>query len=607
MAKPRVRLKAHTPLVVGQECELTFEVATDDAVRVDGIGVILEGLQGWSIGGGKNKVSASATFPELQVDLMGEGVLGADSTTSFDVRFRLKRGTAPTHEQWPAHASFRARLRIAIPWRIDGRYTFELPVRAAVPAEVARTPVIVRSSDAADERRLELSLASSRLVAGEVVVGSVALYQLDDRRHVDVAFVPQLRLFGRGRIRERRGAPIRARIELPADHGGRAVPFQLRLPAEMTPSFETVTHALAWGLEVSTDTLFTRAIAVWHPIEVVDAAARATSARLTEAPRLADQWIGTLFTAVAARTGWRVEPAEPEDGETLAIVGERAHGHARLGHAYRDDGTFLVARLAHPSLGLGLSVVPGSTLRHLFWRDVEIGLDRWDRAHQVAARDAAQAVPFLRAVAPELEAARELGALVRWDDGALVFEQPVATLREEELMPALARLEHLADVIDRARTAIAPPADVAIELDAWRALATWLDGDLATGDLSLTGTLDGVAVHVALERGDGRPAAVRASVGDPAAASEELAQRSLRMAQPLADVLAATVPEAIVECIARWPADLVDLEVERGVASAAFRVAGPAPIAIDAARVRALVLSLRALVTALGTHGGPYR
>lgn len=609
VAKPRVRILARRPVVVGEPCELTVEVTAEDEARVDFIDVRLEGRQGWAIGGGKNRVSAEASFPELAMRVMGAGTLAAGSTTAFDVRFTAPPGTAPSHEVSPAHARFQVRVHVSLPWRIDARYAFEVPVRLAAPRQVPRTPIIVRSSDSGP--RVEVGLASSTLVAGEVVSGSVALFDLDERRHVDVAFVPLLRLYGRARPRRREGVPIRARVALSADHGGRAIPFRVQLPPDMTPGFETITHALAWQIEVSSDTLLGREVRVAHPLQVVDAAARARSGTLGEAPQVADAWIATLFAAVAVRAGWRFEPGD--ESTAPALVTELAHGEARVTHAYRDGETWLVVQLAHAPLGLGLTVVPGSSLRHLFWRDVEVGIDAWDRAHQVAARAPAQAQPFLAATVPALIEARELGTLVRWDDDALVCERAVTTLREEELMPVIARLEHLGRIVGDAREAIAPPADVAIELPAWRELARWLDGDLATGDLSLTGWLDGAAVEVAIERDEGRPARVRASVSDPAP-SEAMRATTLHMPRPLADALAATVPEAVVECIATWPTSIVDLEVAHAVASASVGLpAAPPPVRpvppvpIDARDVRALVLALRALVTALGPGASPPR
>ena len=204
MAKPAVRVIMTSPLIAGHPGELTIEVTTTEKTKVEYIEVHIEGRQGWQVGSGKSKVEVETKLPELAFRLMGGGELPAAATTPFDVRFPLPRGTAPSHDLAPAHASLVVRVHVSLPWRIDVRSAFELPVRLPPPAHVVRTPVVLRSAHGhagGDEPRLEVSLASTTLVAGEELVGSAALFHLDERRRIDVSLVPLLRLYGRGRVR----------------------------------------------------------------------------------------------------------------------------------------------------------------------------------------------------------------------------------------------------------------------------------------------------------------------------------------------------------------------------------------------------------------------
>jgi hypothetical protein len=645
VSKPTVRLTAGGPIVVGRASTVTIEVVASEATRVEYIALRIEGQQGWSIGHGKSRVRVDANLPEREVRLMDAGELASGSVTAFDVDLRLPRGTAPTHDVSPAHAALRLRVHVSLPWRIDVRSKFEAQVRLAPPERVERSPVVLSSAGrrtGAREPRLEVSLASSHLVAGEMVVGSVALFNLDNRAWVDLALVPVLRLYGRGKPRDRRGVPLRLRHELPADHGGRSIPFSFALPARMTPTFESVTHALSWRLEVSSDSVFGRDVKVAHPVHVVDAAAAEVSLPLQAAPRLADEWVTTLFTMVAAREGWQLEAPPANDGDDAdrppAIVRALAGGaRVRIDYVYRgDEGMGLRARVEHPPLGLGLTVVHGSTLRHLFWRDVEAGVPAWDRAHLVTARFPAQAAPFLAAAVPALVAAEAtLGTMVRWDDHALSFERALPAIRDADVAPTMVALERLAAALVSARATIALPPGVGVELPAWHALASWLDGDLAIGDLTLTGTLAGAPVLVTLEWEDGRAVRVRASVGDGAIADEALRAVALKLPQPLADVLSARIPEAVVDCVARWPTDIVDVEVAGGVATGELALAaddtgagtgtgsdtgtgagsdagtgtgsdaGLGRVPVDAGRVRALVAALRDLLTAVAPPAAP--
>ncbi len=613
MARPTVAIVLREPPIVGRTCTVEFQVTVDKLTPVEFIDARLEGQQGWRIGGGKSAVSHHAALPRLEVRLMEAGELPAATTSTFVLRFDLPAGAAPSHDLAPAFARLRLDLHISIPWRLDGRYTFMLPARLPPPARVERTPAIARSApvtSAADGPRLELSLASSALVVGEVVVGSVALFHTDDRkpREVELMFMPVLTLAGRGRERERVGVGMAARVVVPAGAAGTAVPFRVELPPTTTPSFATRTHQLHWRLVASTDSLFTARLSASCGLTLVDAAAAATATPLAAAPRIADQWIETVFTVVAAATGWRFVPAGDDEDQGPALVGEVAGGEASVRYAYRGtDGTFLVSRLAHAPLGLGLTVTPGSALRHWLWSDVEIDLAAWDRAHHVVARFSAQAAPFLRAVAPAQMATGALGTLARWDDDAMVFERPMGRIAEAELRLMIETLTARADTLDRARAAISPPPEPVVDLAAWRELATSLTGELTPGDLGVDGTLAGLPVRVEVLWHDARAVAIRAWLGDPTISSPAVRACQLHLPRPLADVLTVRASDAVLDCLARWPAELVDLADHDGVAAASLPLTGDGPRAIDPERARALLHALRALVAALDPAGSPYR
>jgi hypothetical protein len=612
MARPTVELVLRELPLIGRTGTVELRVTVDRATPIEFIDVRLEGRQGWSVGGGKSRVSVEIEVPKLEVRLMGAGELPAATTSTFVFAFDLPATAAPSHDLTPAHAELWMRLHISIPWRLDGRYTFHLPARLPPPAKVERTPVIVRSApvtSAPDGPRLELSLASNRLVVGETAVGSLALFHTDDRkpREVTLTFVPLLDLYGRGSPGGREGQGLSTRIAIPAGAAGSAVPFRIELPSTMVPSFETTTHRLRWQLVATTGSLFTAKLEARCGLVLVDAAAAAIAAPLERPPRIGEAWIETLFAVVAADLGWRTVPADHDRDHGPALTGDLADGAAELRYDYRgQDGTFLVTRVAHEPLGLGLTVTPGSALRHLLWTDVEIDLPAWDRAHYVAARFAEQAVPFLRAVVPALMQAAELGTMIRWDDDAMVFERPVVTVGEGELRAMIKRVRAVAAVVASARRDLARPPEPVLDLPAWRDLATWLDASMCPGDLALAGHLDGLPATVDFVWRDHRPVAVRASLGGPDV-SADLHAISLRLAQPLADVLHVRVSDAVLDCVARWPPDLVDLVVEGGVASASLPLAQTDPRAIDVTRVRALVTSLRALIAALGPTTSPYR
>jgi hypothetical protein len=509
-------------------------------------------------------------------------------------------------------------IRASIPWWFDGKYHYEFAVRVPPPAVVERTPFAIRSTPvtaAADKPRIEISLASNRLIAGEIAMGSVALFHLDDRkpREVELTLVPMLTLYGRGRPRERRGTPIGVTLTLPPGSAGTNVPFQLPLPRSLTPSFQTVSHQLTWWLVAMSGSFFGGKVDVSVPLEIVDASAAATTPRQTAAPRLGDERIATVFARFAAGHGWRGGSIDDDEHEHLAgqfaIERELDGCELRLAYSYRgEEGTFLVSRVEHPSLGLGLSVTPSSSLRHVFFQDIEVDIAAWDRAHHVAARSPAQTIPLLQAVVPTLMKSGHLGSLVRWDDGAIVFEHPVSAVEEAGLAVMAGELERLGAAIASARATVAPPPGLVVDLEAWQRLARWLDGALTVGDLSIDGRLDGTLVELGLEFGeDGQATGVRVSVGDPEAASAELRRLALALPHPAADVLADPLAEPLVESVTRWPAEYRELRVTDGVAGASYGLVAGEAIVVEAARVRELVEALRAVLVALDPGAGPYR
>jgi hypothetical protein len=615
VAKPEIQISAPTTLVVGERCVIEFDVTVEKETKLEFLEARIEGQQGWAVGSGKSRVTHRVKYPQLVSRLMGEGVLPAATTTRFSTSFVLPLGTPPSHEISPASARLLLRIHASIPWWFDGRYHYVFQVRLPPPPVVQRTPFAIRStplSVAADKPRIEVALASTRLIVGETLVGSVAVFHMDDRkpREVDLTLVPMLVLHGRGRARERRGEAVGVTITLPAGSAGTSVPFRLQIPSTIPPSFETVTHKLSWWLVAMSGSFFGGKVDVSVPLEIVDASAAATTAKLTAAPRLGDERIATLFAQFAARVGWRGATIDDDEDERFggqfAIEGEVEGCRVRLAYAYRgEEGTFLVASIVHPSLGLDLTVVPSSSLRHVFFQDIEVDIGAWDRAHHVTARSPAQTIPPLQAIVPALMRSGRLGSLVRWDDEAIMFERPMSAVLEPELAVMRGELEQLATAIAAARPTIAPPPGLTVELDAWHALAMGLDAKLSVGDLSIAGKADGVPVELGLEWNDDKqPTSLRVAVGDPEAASAELRQIVLSLRDPAADVLGDPAAERLVDPVTRWPADFIDLRVTDGVASASYVVVGAA---LDAKRARELVLALRAVLAALDPGTGPYR
>src|SRR5207248_2750919 len=133
----------------------------------------------------------------------------------------------PSHALAPAYARLVINVHVSIPWWPDGRYQFIVQTRIRPPQWVVRSPTAITSRAKPGEPRLEIGLASSRLIAGEALVGSCALFHMDDQepRDIAISFLPRLALRDRFRDREQFGMSFTVTVTLPAGSAGTSVPF----------------------------------------------------------------------------------------------------------------------------------------------------------------------------------------------------------------------------------------------------------------------------------------------------------------------------------------------------------------------------------------------
>lgn len=611
--RPDVLLRAPNAVFIGERAVVEILVDVEKPTKIDFIDVDIVGTHGWSTYNGQTSSGYRVNFPRLHSRVADARQL-TSGRHAFQVAFTLPPGSAPTHELSPTASTLAMNVHVSIPWWPDGRYTFPLRSRLPPDPKALRTPMITRVPYEArgDEPRLELALASSTVVAGEVVQGSVAMFHVDDRkeREVDVSFEPYLLLRGYGRPWGMWGSGYRTTLTIPAGGAGKAIPLRVRLPDTIPPSFTADTHEVQWFARLKTGSLFTTKLEAAVPIRILDARAAETLAKITLVPRLADERVLSTFIEYVRTASWRAPTAElieeerdDAPGEVPSIVRSLPEYQVRVGYAYRGtDGTFLIARVRYPSLGLGLSIQPSSALRSLLTDDIEVGVAEWDRVHRVDARDAAQALPFLRPLVPT----PRLGDLVSWTDDEIVFEQPVTSVTTQDVAQLVIGLDRIAQAIATARAAIRPPAGLTVDDEAWRVLAGRLEGRLCLGDMSMAGRLDTTPVQLGLLFDElGTPTVMRVRVGDPRTATERARAAKLSLVSPAAAAAADTVTlgSRTSSLLATWAADIVDLDLANGVATAAL----PASEGVDATRVRELIRHLQTLLASLDESSGPYR
>lgn len=575
-------LDADLPLRPGQRVELRLAIRVHRGGAVRYIDLRLVGTQWWGA-----LLVPTSRYPDLACRLMDGGVLAAGRHT-LTATFELPADLPPTYEIEWAWSHLHAEACVAFPFWSDVDARWRLSAWPLPSPSVEPAPAVV-STGPLGAARLEVSLASNRLVAGQAATGTCNLVGLAGfvPSSVELSLIPVIRI-----------SPSEATeceevcrhvISVPDT----SAPFSLEIPGDTAPSYTAPTHALEWQLGARAGKLAVRiplgisagAVAMPAPVQPRD---------LGEA----DEPAKYAFDDFAKQHGWReVDVREPD--EVLAIQRQAETATLRLSLVDRAEGEPRVAAwVVHRPLGLGLNVTPRSRFLERWLQAVESDLMHWDRTHGVVANTATQAVPFLRGVVPTLlETAAVLGELAHWSDAEIVFERSTANPRVSELAAAEVALERVAAAIGRAP--IAPPPGLAVDLDAWRELAHALRGELVVGDLSIRGALDQRDVAITLNLPE-QPVAISVRVG-PAAALPDLV---LALERPAADAEREPVPEPIRALLARWPEDFVDLRIRHGIASALW---GISEARADAARVRELVRALRAVIAALESGAGPYR
>jgi len=163
-------------LFAGERGYVTIELVAVEDMRVSHVDVQVFAREGWTIGSGALSHQSDAVVVDLaRTRVMEAGVLPGGSTR-FVVAFEVPPRTPPSHAIQPGAAWIGVSVHVSIPWWPDGRYTFVMAAHIRPPATVVRTPVAVASRASATGPRLELALASSRLVAGERLVGSCTFF-----------------------------------------------------------------------------------------------------------------------------------------------------------------------------------------------------------------------------------------------------------------------------------------------------------------------------------------------------------------------------------------------------------------------------------------------
>lgn len=372
----------------------------------------------------------------------------------FPIDFIIPTNTVVSHASVVGFDTLTALVRVTT--HVIGPHlaeTYVQPITVVVSDAAAGVPATARSAVG----DLEIGIASTTVARGTQIVGTVAgasAITVDLVASVRVVNPPNLPLNDLSYVYDHSYSCRRVRVELPTEDRG--TPFALEVPPDLCPTVDAPTHRVRWSVRASSREWMDSCNAS-IPIEIVVGDVTASTA----APTVGTSNVEPVFADHATAHDWKLETGidarDPRLGLLLpAIAREEGDQHLVVAYAYRGAETYLVSRLAYPSLELGLDVVPSSRLRELFSHDLQSGVTAWDRHYHADARVREPAEALLRAIVPQLPEA--LGAIVHWTDDELVCEVPISILTSGELGKVADALHMLADRLAASRPA-APPTD----------------------------------------------------------------------------------------------------------------------------------------------------
>ncbi|MEZ4301198.1 MAG: hypothetical protein R3B70_40050 [Polyangiaceae bacterium] len=460
------------------EVEARFESHSE--TPVDGVILELTGVERFAVPRGKSQLVRTHSHVHLRSEQPG-GVF-EPGTHTYHARFQLPNELPPRYSGRFGSVDYTLSVRASIPWWPDAVGRYDVPI-ALLSRPVPPSPGVFVSRAGGvvgGEIYAELSLASTVVAPGGELVGTVAFTNAHKERGVRVSLVAYEHLFADGdfwsggRVDEmhevRRWSFSPAAGGVPPD--GAPLPFRFAVAKDAVPSFTGALSELLWVVEVSATGLISSRELIRAPITILpQLASRPPSSAAVPAVGLARRALTFQTVARDLRLAF--------DESTREIHGGTGAVSVRVGVATRPDGELVtVAKLAWPSLGMGLLLAPGSWMDPFRSREIKIGVGPFDDRFHIESRFPEQARALLD---PQLCEHLMSFDEVRADDAGAALAVPMAISEVQPLAHFTARALATARALDAAMARVPLPPALAPHAEAWQAAAARMGGRLEPG------------------------------------------------------------------------------------------------------------------------------
>jgi hypothetical protein len=493
--RPKIRLTLPEWAHAGDRVVAEVILEAKRAVPIRFVHCTLEGLQRSSWGGGNQQRTYKAPIIALRAEPCGEREL-PKGTSRFRCSFDLSDDIPPTYNGSRATIEYIVQVHVSVPWWPDARDRFVLLVRPE-PQKTRGAGRSLHSTQpegpAGDEPHIEFSLNETRLLPGDTVRGELALANVGYNRYRTA----RLSLVGKETIATGSGravgtlTPWRYAIEVDVQKAaeGEPIPFAMKLPEDVMPTFSAVVTKLAWHFEIEVKIAWGKTLTAQVPVRLLPRESkRATPKSRNAVLTVGNPRVKAVWQEVAEEHGARF------DEETSTLVGNVGDVSIEVSREHRGgDGIFVVARVAYRSLHIAIDGGLATGLRRVFDRGFSVGDKAWDRRHYLAGREERQVVGFMTALMPVLSKLR----LADISDDELVVEVRHAGVARASLARFVAGAIGVAENVERARRRIPIPAKMKGTTKSWQALAKRLGGKLEKARMAVEGHYEGAEAHVA--------------------------------------------------------------------------------------------------------------
>jgi len=556
-------------------------------VPVEFIDVSLRGEERAVIGSGNSRRTVRRPVALLSARLSEESNLPPGRSQHSCV-FPLPAELPPSYRGKAAAADYTVSVHASIPWWPDAKREFVLAV--SLPPTTTgddghRVHTTSVSGPKGEKPHVECKLS-----------GQVALFNVAYNRYR----VANLSLMAFEDLRNRAGSAagrveaLRYAIVLDIEQAkeGEPIPFTMKLPAALPPSWATKLWTLTWFFELEAQIAWASNLTARVPVTVLPAGSTRKRKPRYAAPTIGSERVAAVWRRVATASGLE------HDAESQCLRGRVGDASVVLDRDHRGaEGIFLTAELCYPSLHIDLDGGRASGLRRVLQGGVKLGHARWDKQHYLTGREEAQVRRFGKTLGPALTSQR----VEDIDDEHVVIEVLDSgqsfTVLQRFAQAALA----LGRAIPKARAAIPPPAAMAEAVSAWERLAKRLRAPLDRTRMAVHGPFEGSETEVATEwspKGHALRTTITFWTPDAVAERHQLAWSDGKVVHGHSDELPAPARERVERLLEG--AEALTIDSDRLV------LWDPAPQLVIEPIVERLT-QLAALAAALRGERGPYR